>query len=238
MDVLAILERFGVAVALVVIFSLVMNRFLSYLDNRTEAEELRQKSWDDIRRGDREAVTGLQVAITMQTGVISDLSKNISDERTLLLAFQNTATNALSELLMITKEFRGVPADVRKTNETLGIIQKGQVVITESEARRELETKAELARMNNAMLGIQAAVTRLETAVAGLPKAVQQSLTPIVTTLEDVLKTARDTSQKIDDLPLMAGENSHVEKELSDVTPADGINMDGKNAVRTDETGE
>ena len=219
MDLMLIFERFGVAVALVIIFSLVMNRFLSYLDNRAEADEQRQKSWDEIRRGDRDVVSGLQTAIQMQTAVISDLSKSISDERTLLLAFQNTATNALADLLSITKELRGVPADVRKANDTLGIIHKGQVGLVEMEARRELETKAELARMNNAMLGIQAAVTRLETAVAGLPKAVQQSLTPIVTTLEDVLKMARDTSQKIDDLPLIVGENSHVEKELSEDKP-------------------
>lgn len=172
-----------------------------------------------VMQGQKIAIEGLGLSN-------AELYKLIKDDRVTMMAYQNTTSTALADLLGMTKEFRGMPADLRKANDTLGVIQKGQVGLSENESRRELETKAELARMNNAMLGIQTSMTKLEKAFENLPMAVQKAiaptLTPIVAGIEELLRTARDTSKKIDDLPLMVGENSLIEKELSEgkeITP-------------------
>lgn len=215
MDILSIIERFGVAVALVIIFTMIAARFLNYLDNRADADEARQKSWDEIRKQDNQQwvalLGGQKVALDSAVMSISELHKSITEDRTRNMAYQNTSTTALAELLTILKEWRGVPADMKKANETLGIIQKGQVGLTESEARRELETKAELARMNNVMLGIQTAIAKLETAVGQLPMAVQKvvapTFAPILTAIDELLVVAKDTQNKL------------VEKNLGEAIP-------------------
>lgn len=219
MDISNIIERFGVAVALVIIFTFIATRFLNYLDAQREDEAKERELWSKVRESENtrwaDMFTTQKIASDAQVMAIAELNKSIVEERTRSMAYQNTSTTALTELLTLVKELRGLPDGVRQANSTLGIIQKSQVGLTENEARRELEFKSELARMNNVMLGIQTAITKLEIAVTQLPMAVQKAVTPtfapILKGLDELMVVAKDTQNKL------------IEKELSETIPTPSL---------------
>jgi hypothetical protein len=229
MDILTIPERFGVSVAIVIIFSMVAARFLGYLDNRAEADESRQKSWDGIRKEDNQQwaqlLTGQTMAIQAMGLTQSEFYKMVKDDRVTMVAYQNTTSTALAELLVAIKDVRGLPDSLKKVQADLSAqLTKTQNAFIEAESRHHLENTKHSANTNNAILEVQKGILRIEKALAQLPVAMQTTMLPMVTMLEQVLVTAQTTQNKIDDLPLV---NSHVEKDLLEVIPTPSTESNG-----------
>lgn len=236
MDILTIIERFGVSVAIVIIFSMVAARFLGYLDNRADADEARQKSWDGIRKDDNQqwitTMTSHKVAIEGLGLSFAELLKTIKEDRITWMAYQNTTSSALSGLVVNVQHLMALPAGMNKANDSLTQISKGQRIQLEESSRGELEFKKELAKTNNALVEMQREVKKLATSMDALPDTMKAALSPVfaplVVMMEQVLSSAQATQAKIDDLPLM---NRVVEKDLLEGNGA--LSTDGKNAVPT-----
>ena len=235
MDFLTIIERFGVSVALVIIFSMVAARFLGYLDNRADADESRQKSWDDIRKNDNQQwaqlLTGQTVAIQGLGLTQTEFYKMVKDDRVTMMAYQNTTSTALAELLVAIKDLRTLPDTLKKVQTDLSAqLTKMQNVAIETESRHHLESTKHSANTNNAILEVQKGIVRIEKALEKLPVAMQATLSPMVTMLEQVLSSAQATQAKIDDMPLA---DKVVEKDLLEVIPTPST--DGIHITHTDE---
>lgn len=202
-----LIEDVGSLVVVMVLGAMVANRSLEYLREQAEAEKVRQKSWDEQRRDDNKAfiemMGGLKLSIEAQTLGIKQ-STDLAKERDIAgLAYQNTSSNALNELVVNVQKLAGVPDGVRKANDTLGVITKQQTVMSEGEAKHDLEMRQQLAKTNNALVEMQKELKRMSVAMGKLPDTMQATIAPLVGMMQTVLSTAQATNARLDDMPFM-----------------------------------
>jgi hypothetical protein len=221
-DLWTLVERVGVPFALVVIFSMIAGRFLTYLDNQQKSDLSERQSWDKIRKDDNQQwmtlINGLKMNIESQGLAQAEFYKTVSQDRITSVAYQNTTSTALADLLTISKDLRGVPDGVRKTNETLGVINKRQLEINDLETKHDLEMRQQLEKTNSALLEMQRELKHITTAMEKLPVTMQATIAPLVGMMETVLTTAQATQARLDDLPLMP----MVETDKTDYVATNG----------------
>jgi hypothetical protein len=204
-----LVQDIGGLLVVIILGAMVANRALVYLSKQAEADEVRQKSWDDIRKQDNDAWLAL---MSGQRVAMETLNQTIRDERTVTMAYQNTTSTALAKLLAIVQDLQGVPMGIKKAQDTLDVINKKQVGISEAESKHDLEMRQQLAKTNNALVEMQKEVKRMAVAMEKLPATMQATIAPLVGMMEMVLSTAQATQSKLDDMPLMpVGDNHHAD---------------------------
>lgn len=207
--------------------------FIRYLSQREKADAMRDSAILQTQKDDNQqwrdtikamvtdinhVMAGQKVAIEGLGLSHSELYRTMKEDRTVMMAYQNTTSTALAELLVTIKDIRGLPDALKKVQADLtGQLTKVQTAVIETESRHHLEATKNSASTNNAMLELQRSMTRVEKAIEKLPRTMQNTLTPVVAMLEKLIETAQATHNKIDDLPL--DKLIEIEKDLSESIP-------------------
>lgn len=212
--------------------------FIRYLSQREKADAVRDSAIMQSQKDDNQQwrdtikamvsdinhiMAGQKVAIEGLGLSHSELYKTMKDDKTVMMAYQNTTSTALAELLVTIKDLRGLPDALKKAQADLtSQLTKMQTAVVETESRHHLEQTKHSASTNNAILEVQRGLSRIEKSIGELPSAMKETIAPMVALLEQVFETAQATQAKIDDLPLAGELDNLVEKEFIRSDPSGG----------------
>lgn len=219
------IDNLGGTLLVIVLGAMVFNRFLRHLDEQSENERARQMSWDAIRKSDNEAwlslVAGHKVAIEALGLGVAELHRTIKEDKVSMIAYQNTSTSALTELVVNVQKLAGLPAGVRAANDAISELGKGQRLMIEGDSRTELEHKRDMAKINTALAEMQSEIKKMATAMERLPNEMQATIAPLVGMMNVVISTAQATQARLDDMPLGLGlvENGLLQEKPHPLTP-------------------
>jgi len=199
-----LVQDFGMVAVVIVLGAMVASKWLEYLRQQANADILQQKAYDKQKTDDSRAwlelISGLKISIDGQNMIIIQAQQTTQDRDIVAMAYQNTSTSALTELVIGTKKLNSLPDGLRQANESLGKIHKMQFVSHEDDVKSAFAVKSQLEKTDKAIGAMQVEVRRLAVAMEKLPSTLQNTIAPLVGMMQSALATAQSG---LDDMPLV-----------------------------------
>jgi len=211
-----LVQDFGMVAVVIVLGAMVASKWLEYLRQQANADILQQKAYDKQKTDDSRAwlelISGLKISIDGQNMIIIQAQQTTKDRDIVAMAYQNTSTSALTELVIGTKKLNSLPDGLRQANESLGKIHKMQFVSHEDDVKSAFAVKSQLEKTDKTIGAMQGELRRLAVAMEKLPSTLQNTIAPLVVMMQSVLATAQSRLEDgVDALtPVMVVDTSYA----------------------------